>query len=119
MNRFSIGRLALVSFLAAVFAVGCAFEQASGGDEDGTEQGDGRSGTAGLGTSADEQTSAGEGPMLKHSSDPQKPDNSVCVGCGPLPDPWKKMGPLPDPWTSSSGGSTSSSSGGNSDGKSK
>jgi len=118
MNRFIIGRLALVSFLAAVFAAGCAFEQASGGDEDQTEHGDEGSRRAGYGTSVDEQTSAGEGPMLKHSSDPRNPDNSVCAGCGPLPDPWKKMGPLPDPWTSSSGGSTSSG-GSNSDGKSK
>lgn len=118
MNRFIIGRLALVSFLAAVFAAGCAFEQASGGDEDQTEQSGESSGTPGLGTTTDEQTSAGDGPMLKHSSDPWKPDNSVCAGCGPLPDPWKKMGPLPDPWSSSSGGSTSSG-GTNSDGKSK
>ncbi len=118
MNRFIIGRVALVSFLAAIFAAGCAFEQASASDEDQTEQDDEGSGTAGFSTSADEQTSAGEGPMLKHSSDRQKPDNSVCAGCGPLPDPWKKMGPLPDPWTSSSGGSTSSG-GTNTDGKSK
>ncbi|MBN9167553.1 MAG: hypothetical protein BGO98_32470 [Myxococcales bacterium 68-20] len=118
MNRFIIARLALVSFLAAIFAAGCAFEQASADDDDQTEQGDESSGTAGFGTSTYEQTSTGEGPMLQRSSDTQRPDNSVCAGCGPLPDPWKKMGPLPDPWTSSSGGSTSSG-GTNSDGKSK
>ena len=89
MNRFIIARLALVSFLAAIFAAGCAFEQASADDDDQTEQGDESSGTAGFGTSTYEQTSTGEGPMLQRSSDTQRPDNSVCRIRG------RKWGPSP------------------------
>lgn len=119
MNRFIMARLGVFFLLSAFAAVGCAIDSSSSEDGDQTEQGDDGSSGAGIGSSSDEQISAGENTLVKHSSDPGKPDNGVCPGCGPLPDPWKKMGPLPDPWTSpgssssgSSGTSSSSSSGG-------
>lgn len=116
MNRFIIGRLGVVSLLAALLALGCAIEQSSDGGDDQTETGDESSQMVGTGTTGDEQVSAGEGSLLKHNTDGRRPESGVCPGCGPLPDPWKKMGPLPDPWSSSSSssGGESSSSGGES-----
>ena len=115
MNRFIMGRLGIVSLLAALLALGCAIEQTTDGGDDQTETG-GESSHSGIGTTADEQVSAGEHSLLELGTGARRPDNGVCPGCGPLPDPWKKMGPLPDPWSSSSSSSGGSSSGSTSSG---
>ncbi len=110
MNRFIIGRLGAVSLLAALLAVGCAVEQSTNGDDDQVGSDSDGAQVGGIGTTADEQISAGDPSVIKHNRRGSKtPDNGICPGCGPLPDPWQ-MGPLPDPWSSSSGGSNGSTS---------
>ena len=108
MNRFIIGGFGVLSLLAVLLA-GCAVEQTERGAEDqSAETNDSNvilNGSQAVGSSQVAAPTTG------------KPEHALCMGCGPLPDPWK-MGPLPDPWTSSSGGgssgTTSSSSGGSS-----
>ena len=110
MNRFIMGRLGVFTLLAALAAVGCAVEQGTGND-DTTAQGEDGSESDGVGTTNDEQISAGEQFVIGYGVPGNRPDEGVCAGCGPLPDPWKKMGPLPDPWTTPDEESSSSSSG--------
>lgn len=107
MNRHIIGRISAVSALAALLALGCVVEQTGDTADDQTAF---IEGSPMVGTSDDEQVSGRDPSMLKQDR-AKKPSESMCTGCGPLPDPWK-MGPLPDPWSSSSsGGSTGSGSG--------
>jgi hypothetical protein len=109
MNRFIIGPIGVLSLVAALFAVGCAVDQTDGGDER-TEHSDDSESVA-SGSDAQEIRLGGR-PMFEHRT--KKPASDVCVGCGPVPDPWVN-GPVPDPWTSSS---SSSSSGGSNGGSS-
>lgn len=112
MNRVITGRLGIFSFLVALFAAGCAVEQAS-------ESADQQQGTEDSDMSSADSAGAARGlrgaPVVVHGL--RGNENGACLGCGPLPEPWE-MGPLPEPWTSSSGGSSgvnssSSSSGAN------
>jgi len=112
MNRLIIVRLGAISLLAALLALGCAVEQTTDGGEDQSDPSVDGSHMVGIGVSGEEQVSAGERPTPSHRTGPRVPEASGCVGCGPLPDPWKKMGPLPDPWSSSSGGEGNTSGSG-------
>lgn len=112
MKRLVPGRLRLLSFLVASLMAACAVEQTGSADEVEEEQESDFVSVGSAGTAV-----PGSGPsVVTHVA--KTPELRLCLGCGPLPDPWK-MGPLPDPWTSSGGaggtssgasGSTSSSS---------
>ncbi|MBX3211626.1 MAG: hypothetical protein KF850_06305 [Labilithrix sp.] len=110
MNRFSIGRLGVISLLGALLAAGCAFEHVV--DEESEEMigVDDTAHLTGAGDDRDHETSSASTKGLRHGSMVPKQADDACLGCGPVPDPWSN-GPVPDPWSSSSGGSNSSSGG--------
>lgn len=97
MSRSFVSRLWLVSLLAAV-AAGCALEAEP--EAHSIEQEIGGEGThmVGIDRHGGEQASSPSGPYdaALAAGASTLPERS-CLGCGPVPDPWKS-GPVPDPW---------------------